>query len=70
MTKVQTNRTALIVAALCLAVWAMAGLSTFKIGKVYEHRGDHGFRYALLTRIEKRLHLPLTPAPAKDSADT
>lgn len=68
MSKVHLNTVALVVAGLCLAVWGLAGLSTYKVGKVYEHRGDHGFRYALLTRVEKRLHLPMTPPPQKADA--
>jgi hypothetical protein len=57
MMKVQTNRTALAVIALCLAVWASVALSGLKLGYVYEHRGAHGFRQALLMRVEHRLGL-------------
>lgn len=55
--KVQTNSTALAVMALCLAVWASLALSGLKLGYVYEHRGAHGFRQALLMRVEHRLGL-------------
>jgi hypothetical protein len=65
MTRAHINWTAATVLAFCLGVWAVSAGSTFKLGKVYQHRGAYGFRYALLTRIEKRLHLPITPAPAK-----
>jgi hypothetical protein len=57
MMKVQTNSTALAVIGLCLAVWASLALSGAKLGYVYEHRGAHGFRQALLMRVEHRLGL-------------
>jgi hypothetical protein len=57
MMKVQTNSTALAVIGLCLAVWAFLAFSGAKLGYVYEHRGAHGFRQALLMRVEHRLGL-------------
>lgn len=57
--KVRTNSTALAVVGLCLAVWASIAVSGAKLGYVYEHRGAHGFRHALLMRVEH--HLGLRP---------
>ena len=66
MTRVHLNNSALAVLALCVGMWAVAAGSTLKLGDIYEHRGAHGFRHALMVRLEHRLGLQ--PRPSDDPA--
>lgn len=42
--------------AFCTVVWALTGVASAKLAGVYADRGPHGFRYALETRLDHRLH--------------
>ena len=57
MTKARINWPAVAVITLCASVWAAAAGSSLKLDDIYQHRGAHGFRQALLMRVEHRLGL-------------
>lgn len=50
------NPWALGAVAFCMAAWALTGVTGVKLAGVYADRGPHGFRYALETRLDHRLH--------------
>ncbi len=61
MTKADVNWPAVAVVAICASLWGAAAGSTWKLGKVYEHRGPQGFRHALVERMEHRLDQLVSP---------
>ncbi|MDB5430271.1 MAG: hypothetical protein JWP35_1387 [Caulobacter sp.] len=61
MTKTDVNWPAVVVIAICATVWAAAAGSSYKLGKVYEHRGPQGFRHALMERVEHRVGQLVSP---------
>ena len=44
--------------AVCTAFWLVAATTSVKLTDIYETRGVHGFRHAIVARIDRRLGWP------------